>query len=149
MSALIEQFYSQLSPKLYFINNFKIESFFRKTENMPQALRLSIVYKYTCDCCEQSYIDSIKLQLFCRCAQHFGVSHRTGRTLTNPAKSSIGAHSEALDYELKSSNFTILSSCNDSTDLRILESLSITKLKPQLNEQASWIIAECTIETIR
>ena len=102
---------------------------------MPQSLRSSVVYKYTCECSEQSHIGSTKPQLFCRCAQHFGVSHSRGRPLTNPVKSSIRAHSEALDHRLKLSNFTILNSYNDSTDLRILESLYIIKLKLHLNEQ--------------
>ena len=35
---------------------------------------------------------------------------------------------------LKLSNFSILDSCNDTCHLRILESLYINKLRPQLND---------------
>ena len=35
---------------------------------------------------------------------------------------------------LKLSNFSVLDSCNDTCDLRILESLYINKLQPQLND---------------
>ena len=135
MSTLIDQFHPQLSPHIYLKNNFKIGLFLKKAGNMPQLLSSSVVYKCTCECSEESYIGSTKPQLFCRCAQHFGGFHRTGRLLTSPVKSSIRAHSEALDHRLKLSNFTIVNSCNDSTDLRILESLYITRLKLHLNEQ--------------
>ena len=35
-------------------------------------VRSSVVYKYTCDCCQQFYIGSTALQLFRRCAQRRG-----------------------------------------------------------------------------
>ena len=83
-------FYPQTRPKLYFKNIFfKIGSFFKKTVTLPVSLHSSVAYQYTCDCCEQSYIGSTKLQMFYRCSQHCGVSHKTGRHITKPIHLSI------------------------------------------------------------
>ena len=119
---------------LYFRNSAMISSFFIKIMNTPVPLRSSVVYQYMCDCCEQSYIGSTKLQMFYRCSQHCSVSHRTGRHITKSMSSSIRLHSQNHDHPFKLSNFTILDSCNSTDELRILESLYINKLKPTLND---------------
>ena len=110
ISTIISKFYPQTRPKLYFKNSFKIGSFFKKSVTLPVSLRSSVVYQYTCDCCEQSYIGSTKLQMFYRCSQHCGVSHRTGRHITKPMHSSIRIHSENHDHPLKLAHFSILDS---------------------------------------
>ena len=102
--------------------------------NTPVLLPSSVVYQYTCDSCEQSYIGSTKLQMFYRCSQHCGVSHRTGRHTTKPMHSSIRLYSENHDRPLKLSNFTVLDSSNSTDELRIFESLYINKLKLKLND---------------
>ena len=127
---LVKKLYLQTNPKLYFKKDFKIGSIFQRNISSPLPLRSSVVYKYTCDCCEQSYIVNTKLQRFIRSSQHFGVSHRTGRPLSKPPQSSIRAHSDTHDHRLKLSNFSALMSCHNSNDLRILESIFIHKLKP-------------------
>ena len=76
--SLINRFYPHIDPRVYFRNDFSTGKFFKKHRNTDMLMRSSVVYKYTCDCCQQSYISSTELQLFCRCAQHKGVSFRTG-----------------------------------------------------------------------
>ena len=133
--SLLSKFYPQIQPKLYFKNNFKIGSFFRKCNVQAPMLQSSVVYKYTCDLCEEVYIGSTKLQLFCRSAQHFGVSHRTATHSSKPTNSAIKTYSETHDHLLKLCNFSILDSCHNLGDLRLLETVYINKLKPQMNKQ--------------
>jgi hypothetical protein len=131
---LLNEFYPQISPYPFFKNTFKIGTFFRKTEKPSVPMRSSVVYKYTCDCCQQSYIGSTILQMFIRCSRHKGVSFRTDRPLTKPEKSSIREHSHSNDHPLKLENFTILDTCRNSHSLRILESIYIRKLLPSIND---------------
>lgn len=135
IAALVSKFYPQLDIQFYFRNNFTISSFFnRHMHKTDKMFRASVVYCYTCDCCRQSYIGSTKLQMFVRCSNHFGLSYRTNKPITNPECSAIRDHSEKNRHFLKLSNFSILDSCNSSDhSLRILESLYINRLKPALN----------------
>ena len=133
LTKLLNEFYPQISPYPFFRNTFKIGSFFRKTDKPAVDMRSSVVYKYTCDCCQQSYIGSTVLQMFIRCSRHKGVSFRTDRPLTKPEKSSIREHSLNAQHPLKLGNFSILDSSNNSHSLRILESIYIRKLLPSIN----------------
>ena len=81
------------------------------------------------------YIGSTKLQLFCKSTQHFGVSHSKARNLSKPINSAKRTHSETYDHSLKFFNFSILDSLHNLSDLRLLETSYINKLKPQMNEQ--------------
>ena len=96
-------------------------------------MRSNIIYKYKCDC-DQSYIGSTAVQLFVRCAQHRGFSHRTDRPLGKPMNSSIRDHCDTNDHRFRKDNFSILGSSPNSFDLRILESLLIYKNSPEINE---------------
>ena len=96
-------------------------------------MRSSVVYEYTCDCCQQSYIGSTSLQLFRRCAQHKGVSFRTNTVLTRPDNSAIRDHCYQLDHRFKLENFKIIDSAPYEKDLRILEALYIKTQKPSIN----------------
>ena len=57
--------------------------------------------------------------------------------LTSPPYSSIREHASACDSPVSLDNFSILGSCKNVLDLRILESLYIFKLKPSLNNMQS------------
>ena len=96
-----------------------------------------MIYKYNCDCCDQLYIGSSKLQFFIRRAQHIGISHRTGRHLNSLANSSIRDHSLKNNHPIKTQNFSVIDSCRNLNDLRILESIYINQIKPKLNEMDS------------
>jgi hypothetical protein len=79
------------------------------------------------------------LQMFMRTSKHKGVSFRTGLPITKPEKSSIREHSNSHDHPIKTSNFSILGSCQNAIDLRILESIYISQQKPQINDYQSAI----------
>ena len=130
---IIGKFYPQIDPKFYFRHIFTIGSFFKRHTPSDMLVRSSLIYKYTCDCCQQSYIGSTSLQLFRRCAQHKGVSFRTGRLLTRPDNSAIRDHCFSLDHPFKTSNFNIIDSASQILDLRILESIHIINNRPEIN----------------
>ena len=130
---LVNRFYPQIDPKLYFKNNFSIGSLLKKRRTTNMLMRSSVVYKYTCDCCQQSYIGSTTLQLFRRSAQYKGVSFRTDTRLTKPDNSAIRDHCLNLDHRFDSSNFEVIGSSFYDRDLRILEAIFIKTQKSGLN----------------
>ena len=70
--------------------------------------------------------------------EHAGVSFRTGVTLTRPPHSAVREHLELCPASYDINNLNILESAAHESDLRILESLYIEKLKPSLNSQLSF-----------
>jgi len=130
---LICKFYPQTNPMFYFCNNFKIGSFFRRFNSSEMLVRSSVIYEYHCDSCQLSYIGSTSLQMYRRCAQHKGVSFRTGNILNKQDKSSIREHSFNYDHPIKTANFKIIDQCNNISYLRLLESVYIKNKMPALN----------------
>ena len=72
-----------------------------------------------------------------RVSEHAGRSVRTGRMLSSPPYSSIRIHAEQCDTFVSLDNFKILDFSKNSSDLRILEAIYISKIKPNLNETVS------------
>ena len=68
-----------------------------------------------------------------RVAEHSGRSLRTNRILAHPSHSNIREHAQTCGTPITIDNFTILDSCSNTNDLRILESLYIFKDRPVLN----------------
>ena len=136
LNAIVTKFYPQIQPKFYFRNSNSIGSYFKRNLKMPDIMsRTSVVYKYNCDCCQQSYIGSTVLQMFVRCARHSGISYRTGRPYNTKEYSSIRDHCSNTNHCFKFDNFSILTSCHSSeSDLRLLETIFIKRLKPSLNK---------------
>ena len=128
--------YPQIDFRFVFVNSFQIGSFFKIKEHLPDDLRSGIIYKYTCDACQASYIGSTLKQSKVRFFQHIGISHRTHQPLTSNIKSSIRDHCHSSDHRIKISNFSILANSNAS-NIRILESLYIKILRPSLNIEQS------------
>ena len=98
-------------------------------------MRSSLVYKFSCSRCESAYVGSTTRALLTRVSEHKGVSCRTGRMLSTPPHSNIRDHVYSCNSPLTIDNFNILNFCNNSSDLRILESLYIHKIKPSLNSR--------------
>ena len=134
--SVLGKIFPQILPCFYFRSTCTIGQLFKKKDTPDQMLRTSVVYKYDCHCCQRCYIGSTSLQMFRRCAQHQGVSFRTGQHLTKPDKSSIRDHCMQHDHPFKLANFSIVDSTFDSQDIKILESIHIHCSKPTLNDYA-------------
>ena len=137
LKLLLGKYYPQTQPCFYFRDSYTIGNILCKKERSDSMLRSGVVYKYTCDNCQLSYIGSTVLQLYRRCAQHAGVSFRTNKPLTKPDHSTIRQHCNSNNHAFNNRNFSILSSDSNSHNLRILESLYISTYKPTLNSYLS------------
>ena len=134
--SLLHNSYPQLNFTFVFIPNFSIGSFLTHKESLPPPLRSSIIYKYSCGTCNSTYVGSTTRQLAVRCDEHRGISPRTGMNLSSPSPSSIRTHSYNKHHPIDPSHFSIISQTNQSTDLKILESIYIASLKPSLNSDS-------------
>ena len=74
--------------------------------------------------------------LHTRVAEHVGWSFRTGALLTYP-HSNIRAHALSCSGPVTIDNFNILARGNNNMDVKILESLFIYKIRPDLNDSQS------------
>ena len=136
--SLFNKYCSHFTIKVILSNNFKIGSFFNYKDKLPLCSRSSVVYKFNCSLCGTTYVGSTSRTLCLRTAEHKGISCRTGRPLTAPPHSAIRLHCEQVhDVPVKAENFSILDSTQNTVSLRILESLYIQKLKPELNDTNS------------
>ena len=104
---------------------------------MSDPLSSSIVYQYVCGNCNASYVGKTLRNFSIRIDEHKGISFRTKYRLSKPAFSSIREHSEKCDHMILNQNFSILDYASHDSDLCILESIWIWKLRPQLNEYGS------------
>ena len=137
MLKLIRDFFPHISPNFYFRCYRRLGGSFNLKDRPAIMMRSDVIYAYKCDSCPQSYIGSTSVNLFIRSAQHRGVSHRTGRHMAKPVKSSIREHCELDNHRFSYDNFSILDSAQNKIDLRILESIYIKKLRPQMNDMDS------------
>ena len=133
---LVCRFYPQLDAKIIFKNSFSICSFFRSKDLVPPMVGANLVYIYSCEQCNATYIGETSHHLKTRICEHLGVSSRTGNPTINPVHSSIRDHALESHHDLKIDNFKILFRTTPF-NLRLAESIQINKLKPNLNNMQS------------
>ena len=131
-------FYPHLSFHFVQVNKQTIGSLFSYKDRLPNELKSSLIYKYSCASCNASYIGSTTRKLIERVSEHLGKSPRTGNQSLTPKHSAIREHSHGpCDTFFDINNFEILASTKGEQDLRILESLFIHKQNPTLNNMTS------------
>ena len=133
ISKLMHKYFSNISFQIILCNPYKLGNFFSYKDKISKGMRSTLVYKYCCAHCASEYVGSTSRTLAIRVAEHAGRSFRTNRILTNPPNSNIYEHASKCNSPITLENFSILNSCNNISDLHILESLYIYKLKPVLN----------------
>ena len=139
ISKLMHSYFNNISFQLILCNPYKLGNFFTYKDKISKGMRSSLVYKYCCARCASEYVGSTSRALATRVAEHAGRSFRTNRVLTNPPNSNIYEHANNCDTPINLDNFSILNSCRNNSDLHVLESLYIYKLKPVLNSSQSAI----------
>ena len=137
IAALLQKYFPSISFQIILINKFKIGSLFSFKDKLPKAMRGSLVYKFSCIRCMSEYIGSTTRLLHVRVAEHAGRSFRTNRPLSVPPHSNIRHHTEQCGAPISIDHFSIIDTCSNQIDLRILESLHIFKSKPSLNSMNS------------
>lgn len=139
LSKLLSKYFPHINFKLIMVNNFRIGSFFNYKDKLGKGVRSSVVYKFSCAHCASVYVGSTARILRTRVAEHSGHSHRTGARLTTPLQSVVRSHAASCSpgAPVSLDQFEIIGTCSSSLDLRILESIHITKQKPDLNATES------------
>ena len=133
MKKLFNEFYPQVSFRFIFTNSHTIGSFFKLKDRIADPLCSNIIYQFGCSGCKSRYIGSSSRNLKIRIAEHRGISFRTNSPLSRPSMSEIREHAMDSDHSFNDSNFKILFKARNCFDLRLLESLCIFYLKPELN----------------
>ena len=128
------KYFSDFRVRIIFVNPLTTGSIFCYKDRLPKASRSSIVYQYSCSRCESTYVGSTLRTLKTRVSEHAGRSVRTGNMLNSPPFSSVRLHADECDSIVSISDFKILDYSKNSSDLRILEAMYISKIKPKLNE---------------
>ena len=121
-----------------YFSDFKFNIVLINKDRLPLRMRSSIVYEWCCPRdCGSGYVGSTSRNLLSRAIEHAGVSCRTRRPLASPPFSNIREHAEVCGAPVNISDFSIIGSCQNVINLRILESLHIHKSKPSLNSSSS------------
>ena len=132
------KYFPQIELKIILVNNNTIGSYFSFKDVLPTMQRSSVIYKYCCDRCPAtSYLGSTCRPLYMRIAEHRGRSIANDNLLGNPKYSAIREHCVRSSHGLAPENFSIVGSANNEVSLRILESLTIVRDKPNLNKTLS------------
>ena len=139
LERVIERHIGCVKINVVFVNRNLLGSFFGFKDALPMELKSSVVYSY---CCPKvvgcgSYVGSTIRPLYKRISEHAGRSFRTNQMLSRPSHSEIRNHSNNCGCEIDKANFSILGSAKDDVSLRMLETLFIRKLKPNLNDMNS------------
>ena len=125
--------YPQIDFRIAFSNPFTVGSALKKPIMRPLSLTSNAVYLFSCPCCNARYVGSSTRFIQHRICEHKGISYRTLLPLTKPPFSAIREHSHNSDHPYTDTAFEILTVSSTKTDLLILESLYINKMKPNLN----------------
>ena len=129
----LKKSFPQIDFHFVFTNQFTIGSVLK--QHVPKSFDITscIVYLFKCSSCNARYVGSSARSLSSRISNHLGVSERTGYPLSNPMYSAIRDHSHEHDHPFTHRDFEVLISAFSRSDLLILESLFISKMKPLLN----------------
>ena len=139
INRLCNAAYPHLNIRFIFRSSKRISSFFPFKDKVPTFLRSGVVYLFKCRCCSASYVGQTTRHLHTRVSEHLGLTPITGQPSSSPVMSSIFSHINTTGHSANFDDFKILSSCSDTCELLIHESLFISKLKPTLNVQGSSI----------
>jgi len=134
---ILTGFYPYIDFRFVLTNKCTIGSLFRFKDSVPRCLKSKVVYKFCCAQCGASYIGSTVRSLKLRIDQHRGVSSRTNLPFSRPDASLIREHVDVCGGIISADNFSILGGTCSGLDLRILESLYISKLRTQINNYKS------------
>ena len=138
LETIFKKLYPYVEFKFIFKNPLRLGSLFRFKDTLPETMRASVVYQYTCPKCNfGTYVGCTRRLLKARIDSHRGVSHRTGLPLSHKENSPVRQHSLSCRHNLNYNNFKILSQSSNLQSLPILESLFIKQLSPHLNNQTT------------
>ena len=138
LTKILNELYPYVNFHFIFKNPFTIGSLFRFKDTLPELMRSSIVYHFSCPRCNLgTYVGCSNRLLKVRIDSHRGVSYRTGLQLSKKEFSSIRNHSHSCNHTIQYKDFKIISQSPNSYSLPFLESLFIKQLSPNLNSSTT------------
>ena len=140
LTKILSKLYPYVEFRFIFKNPLTIGSLFTFKDTLPESMRSSVIYKFSCPKCNLGkYVGCTKRLLKVRIDSHRGVSHRTGCALRTKEQSAIRSHCNSCHHNISYSDFSIIAQTSNPFHLPILESLYIKQLVPDLNNQTTSI----------
>ena len=138
LTLVLQQLYPYVNFQFVFKNSLSINRLFKFKDTLPELMRSSVVYQFSCPKCNfGTYIGCTNRMLRVRIDSHRGVSHRTGSTLSRKEFSAIRNHTDQCHHNIQYDDFKILTQAENRQSLQYLESLYIKQLTPALNNMTS------------
>ena len=121
--------------EIVFSSKSKLKNFFNFKDKIPQDLKSLVLYKFTCNVCNDIYIGKTKRHYQVRYSEHLGISKLTNEPLKYNKKSTTAVrdHLEFCKHPNTSQSFKIIGSAKNDFHLKIKESLNIIRENPKLN----------------
>ena len=134
LTRFLGNLYPYVNFHFIFKNPLTIGSLFKFKDTLPELMRSSTVYLYSCPKCNSGkYIGNSSRLLKVRINCHMGVSHRTGSSLNKKEFSAIRNHAISCKHHIQYADFKIIAQSEKNYSLPLLESLYIKHLSPNLN----------------
>ena len=107
---------------------------FRFKDFVPETLRLSLIYKFSCGSCTTFYIGKTYIHFKVRVSKHRGVSPITGKPVQSTLSTSVRDQMIVCDHKVVYEDFKFLGNESYRYLLELKESLFIKRDKPSLNK---------------
>ena len=134
LSIMFRAYFPQINVRFILCNRSSIGSMFPVKESLPSRLCSNVIYQFSCEDCSSSYIGSSIRTLHERVHEHLGKSFLTGSTLSDPKHSNIRKHSRENNHPMRPENFKIIGRARPLDNIRLLESVYIRYINPDLND---------------
>ena len=118
---------------IFQINN-RLKNYIRFKDSVPETLRSSLIYKFSCGSCTASYIGKTYRHFKVGVSEHQGVSPRTGKPVKGTLSTSVRDHMLVCDHKVVHEDFKFLGNESNRYLLELKESLFIKRDKPSLNK---------------
>ena len=118
-------------------NTFLYCSCVNRPSLIQDCLCSNVIYQFTCEDCSSFYVGSTIRSLHTRSHEHIGKSFLTGATLTSPPHSNVREHARKKKHSLSLENFRIIGRARSNDNIRLIESIFIRYLNPDLNDLES------------
>ena len=115
----------------------RLRSLVTKADNVKNGLKSDVIYNYTCQDCQETYIGETVRHADIRFAEHKSISWKTGKNLKLSIITAIKSHELKTKHVVRLENFDIISRNGTERWIgrKILESYWIKKKKPVMNNQ--------------
>ena len=115
--------------RVIFQTKNRLRNYFRFKDFVPETLRSSLIYKFSCGSCTAPY-----RQFKVRVSEHQGVSPRTGKPVKGTLSTSVRDLMLVCDHKVVHEDFKFLGNESNRYLLELKESLFIKRDKSSLNK---------------